>query len=169
MPTTDELQDRVREVAQTLARVMIDVEMFRKDIKTLKDRVAVLENRAGVASQLPVSAQTPVVLPGPTPSTHTPPTFNAQGYQVFPDDPLRAFMAGESTVSRAIAKHKFDITVGNRTVTPLDHDYGAAYNMAGRFAGVSRELQAAWLLAILQDGGAGNPPPPWYLAEFGNP
>lgn len=129
---------------------------------TLEERVAAIESKLGMRSE---PAPAPVV----PPPTAAPSTVDRQGYRIWPDDPLRAFMGSESTVARAVAKHKFDITIGNRVVTPLDADYGAAYNMSGRFAGVSRDLQAAWLLAILRDGGVGNPPPPWYLSEFGSP
>jgi hypothetical protein len=175
MTTIDQVEARVREVAQTQASQGVDIEMFRRELRMLAERVGALENRAGTASQLaPAPRVSPPYLPplqppavGPGPAR--PPSFDAHGYQVYVDDPLRAFMAGESTVARAIAKHKFDITIGNRQVTPLDTDYGTAYHMSGKFAGVAKDLQRAWLLAILQDAGAASPPPPWYLAEFGQP
>lgn len=167
MATVEQVEERLREVAQTQARIMIDVEMYRMDIKALKERVAALENRAGTASQLAPAPVVPPVAPV-GPGTSRPPSFDVYGYQIYVDDPLRAFRAGESTVARAIAKHKFDVNIGNRTVTPLDADYGAAYALSGKFAGVDRSLQKAWLMAILLDGGV-NPMPPWFLTEFGAP
>lgn len=169
MATLEQLEARLREVAQTQSSQGVDIEMFRRDIRMLAERIGALENRSGTASQL---APAPIVPPPPAPvgpGTVRPPTFDARGYQVYPDDPLRQFMNGDSTVARAIAKHKFDVLIGSRVVTPLDTDYGQAYQLSGKFAGVARDLQKAWLLAILRDGGAGSPPPAWFMFEFGQP
>lgn len=83
MLTIEQVDARLREVAQTQASHTVDIEMYRREIRALTDRIAALENRAGMGGQL---APAPYVGPlGPGTTTPTAPAAPAlRGWEAPP-------------------------------------------------------------------------------------
>lgn len=90
--TIEQVEARLREVAQTQAAQGVDIEMFRRDIRMLAERIGALENRAGTASQL-APAPAPVPVPQPL-----------RGWEPIP---VTAIAAGYSPELHALRPEKY--------------------------------------------------------------
>lgn len=102
MATLEQLEARLREVAQTQSSQGVDIEMFRRDIRMLAERIGALENRAGTASQLaPAPLPAPPVLRGwePIPITAIGVGYSPELYALRPER-----YAGEPWAERLVTR-----------------------------------------------------------------
>lgn len=94
--TIEQVEARLREVAQTQAAQGVDIEMFRREIRMMAERIGALENRAGTASQL---APAPAPRAGPSPAP-----VALRGWEPIP---VTAIAAGYSPELHALRPEKY--------------------------------------------------------------